>query len=531
MRGSVWTGRAAAPGLAIVIAGVVLLLCVTLNVVTLRSEPPLHSDEAWLASSIWSLLDGGTMGPTVIRGVGVVDDGPNMWQPKAGSFHLILAGLADSDSLITYRIAALLVGLAALAVFIATLRRETGTAVALAATAGLAISYGFWTASHYVRWDSLAILMTTALMAHLMRGPPTLRAAIVAGLLLGLASDVQFSVLAGFPAALMLVGWERDGRWRRMGAMSGAAGLVIAAVTALRTLPDRDLSRLQYDALYGDSYTIPLSKALSELSLGPLLDEWDRYRLWFSAPFEPPFITPVGVGLMFLAAAAMAGIALGVWSVRARTYPRAAVPVFLLVSHLLGIALIAGNRATLMPAWFALPYAFATMALVAVAVSRRLSPLVPTLVFSAFAVGLAVLAIRDARQTPDQPPLDKGLERQLRAATQGAGTVMGEHTYWFAFRDDRLRSNSNIYLQQTVQGGTFEEAFAAVCPDALIYDDTWRSRFPPARQTAFPTLAPSDPADQQRLEAILAARYRRVLSTVVDGTRVAVWRRTTTACA
>ena len=62
--------------------------------------------------------------------------------------------------------------------FALTLRGRYGTATATLAGSALPFTWGFFSASHYIRWDSLGFLVSCAVLGVLIRGAPGLRASL-----------------------------------------------------------------------------------------------------------------------------------------------------------------------------------------------------------------------------------------------------------------------------------------------------------------------------------------------------------------
>ena len=76
------------------------------------------------------------------------------------------------------------------------------------------------------------------------------------------------------------------------------------------------------------------------------------------------------------------------------------------------------------------------------------------------------------------------------------------------------------------------QAFNRLCSDVVIYDDIWSSRYPQAAQFGkrFPSMAPTDPAEQQALEALLQKEYRLGLAVAINGRNIQFWHRIPGAC-
>jgi hypothetical protein len=572
------------PRIARVLPGAILAAALLFGLVTLTWYPAVYGDEAYIGSTAWSLLHGEGFRPSIATGAGVFDNGIDLWAPRLGTAPFVLAELVGPTSLTAYRLAAWLVGLAAIGIFGWPMRELAGRRITIAACAALAATWGYFSASHLVRWDSLAIAFAALLLAILVRAP-TPRRALMVGALIGLSFDVSVSISAVTPAAVLLVGWRRDGRWRRLGLMAAGMAAMAAFYYAHHVLPDPDVSSLQYDAIYGSTYKLPLAKALEEGDLSPLLDEGRRYRYMWELGAAPR------AGLLTVGAAVLAALAM--LTSLSRAYPARAVPGILLLSHLGGLILIQGNKAPI-GAWYALPYAIAAIAVAVLVLAERnwrplsapppirrralmagLGALVAlpfaaeirhfdpaifpgslliglllvaaTATVAAFAVrtdgdnwtarepvvalllalaiGAGATTFADARRAPPEPAAGAELERELSAQVGPGESVMGEWLYWWAVRDDRFRFNSAIWLNEFTRGESFESTFARLCPDVVILDDIWLSRYDQTEVFGkiFPTQAPTDPAEREQLRGLLRRDFRKRATLNVDDRMVEVW--------
>ncbi len=555
-----------------------------LGLFTLTTFPIVYGDEAYISSTVSGFVGGDAFRPTIAVGAGVFDDGFDIWAPKLGTSPFVLAELLGPTSLGWFRLVAWLIGLAAIGVFAYGVRALAGWRVAVAAGAALAASFGFYTASHYVRWDSLAFVMTSLLFALLVRAPGPRRSFLI-GALIGLSFDVSVTISAATPAVALLVGWEREGRGRRLAMLAAGIAALGAVYYAQHVLVDPSLSDRQYDAIYAPTYGLPLIEALRDGDLSLLLDESRRYDYMWEAVSASRGV------LLTLAAGVIAAIALVAGS--NRSYPRAAVPGFLLIGHLLGLVLISGNKAPIM-AWYALPYAIAAIAvalallpqrrwswfealprgsrrglMVVVAVlvaapfahlvhrfgllTRNTSAVWPLLLIAAaaavallaarvgsgwsakepavvvllaLALGASATTVADAYRTDEEPAATEELERAVRPFVRPGETVMGEWVYWWAFRDDRFKFNTQIWLSKYVHGESFERTFDRLCPDVVMLDELWLVRYLYIEGgKIFPTQAPTDPAERAQLRDLLHRDYGLRGEVEVDGRVIEFWER------
>ncbi len=89
------------------------------------------------------------------------------------------------------RFAAFLLGVVALLVFVIGLRGRYGMPVAAMAGLALSAAWGFFGSSHYVRWDSLAFVMSCTVLVVLIRRAPNARVALLLGLMFGVVPDIE----------------------------------------------------------------------------------------------------------------------------------------------------------------------------------------------------------------------------------------------------------------------------------------------------------------------------------------------------
>ena len=370
-------------------------------------------------------------------GGGPYDHGAlDWWLPRLGTAPFIVAQAIAGPSFWAYRFAAWLIAVAALVVFVAGMRRRYGLTTALFAGLALSLTWGFFSASHYIRWDSLAFLVAGVVLAVFIRGAPGRRAAIGIGALLGLMPDVEGAVLAVFPAVVLLLAWERPDRFARLARFALAFGGGVLVAIALHGFPYFRDDGGQWERVYAPAYKIPLEHALSLHSLAPIRGEKLRWELMRHGLLGDR----LGLYVLILGVSAFA-LVLCVRRAR-RTYPAHLVPGLLLTSHLAGLALIAPNKPPI-HAWYALPFAIAAIVEVLRQFSgRRWIP----------AVGMCVLAlllvpgIREMRNvTPAEPIFTSQFEQAARASVRPGESVLGDYVYWWGFKDVDYHWNSWIW--------------------------------------------------------------------------------------
>lgn len=561
----------------------VLVTAIAVSATTLLRAPIVYGDEPWIASEIASWVGGTGLRPSIFVGSGLYDHAQDIWNPYLGTLPFVFTAVVAPASLLAYRLTAFLIDLGALAAFGWALRAE-GRAIAAAACATLATSWGFFAASHYVRWDSLAFLIVALTLGLLQPSAPNPRRALVLGMLLGAAADVQLSVLAMVPGVAVLIGWERPGRRGRLIRFGGGlAGLLLLYVTAHYLVEPAEAQR-QFGLLLADTYRVPLQTALATGHVGALVSsEASRYQdMW---RYLSPGASAQFASLLILGAGALA---CGPVLARVRSpYPARGVAAVLMVSYVIGLALIQGNKTAGMYGWYALPLAIATLAsalrevpsgaqralgrpipmvglllgvgllaeLVLHIVPRRVAahhllhewvalplaiPLLAGLVARrrggrnpalAPLLGLALaggaFVIDDVRHT-QQVVSEPALAAAYRQTVHRGELVIGEPAFWWVDSTSRFRSNSLLWLAHRVRGRAPIDSLRMLCPDVVVYDDTWRDRY--LQHTAFPSVAPTDPAERPALESLLTRDYALTRAIIVAGDHIDFWRRRPTAC-
>lgn len=147
-------------------------------------------------------------------------------------------------------------------------------------------------------------------------------------------------------------------------------------------------------------------------------------------------------------------------------------------------------------------------------------------VLLALAVGASATTVADAYRTDEEPAATEELERAVRPFVRPGETVMGEWVYWWAFRDDSFKFNTQIWLSEYVHGESFERTFDRLCPDVVMLDDLWLARYVNiASGKIFPTQAPTDPAERAQLRALLKRDYALRGEVEVDGRAIQFWER------
>lgn len=339
------------------------MAALVLGAATLVRTPPSYGDEPWIASEINSFVHGSGLRPSIFTGSGLYDQAQDAWNPYLGTVAFMVTAVLVKPTLLAYRLAAFVIGLLALGTFAYALRRF-GTAVALAGTAALAMSWGFISASHYVRWDSLAFAMVAASLAMLLRGPPGRWTALCLGGLLGASLDVQASVLALVPGAAVLLAWQRAERWTRLALFGAALAAMFLAYFGVHYLSEPSEARRQWHLLLGSIYTPPLERAIQSGDPSALFrGESKRYDymtfgLSVGQYAEYGSLVTLAVG----AYASLLGLGRQRFLALRSGYPLGAVPAILFVSYLLGLPLLQGNKGAYMYAWYALPLAVAALA-------------------------------------------------------------------------------------------------------------------------------------------------------------------------
>ncbi|MHB8656697.1 MAG: hypothetical protein ACYC91_01885 [Solirubrobacteraceae bacterium] len=574
------------------IALAVLAVAVALGAATIMRTPAAYGDEPWIASEINNFVHAGGLRPSIFGGSGLYDHSQDVWSPYLGSLPFMLTALVSKPSLLAYRLTAFLVGLGALGVFALAFRRF-GVAIAAAATAALATSWGFIAASHYVRWDSLGFLVVAAVLAVLWRGPPGRRGALWLGVLLGASVDIQASLLALAPGVALLVGWQRQERWRRLGLFGGGLAALILIYFGVHYLPAPSEASRQWKILLAKPYVPPLERAFKRGDLSALYaGEWGRYSQMTDGLSGGKYAVYGGLVMICLGAlSSLWGLGRLRSRPRRRPYPAIAVPALLFGSYMLGLPLIQGNKASEMYGWYVLPLAIAAVValaagdrapvrsagrrapwallagllaiggLVALVVSVLPSQVVARgLVDEWFALPLAVAALLAMVSAANRrPTLDLAISPVLVLVIAGAGyflsdlpktsqyvtdprmiaawhryvpaseSVLAEPVFWWTDPSPRFRSDSTIYLSHAVYGWSFEQSLQHICPTIIAVDDVWLASY--HYKTDFPTVSPTNPAEEGLLTSLLGAHYVQIGSVSASGDHVTFWHRRALRCA
>jgi hypothetical protein len=498
-----------------------------LDIATLTRAPEPYGDEAWDGSIIWSFAHGHGLTMSMARGTGIYDGTFDYWVPRIWVGPELVAELVAGTSFTAYRAVSLVIALAALLMLWLGLRRHHDWWIAVLACSAVATTWAFFAAGHYVRWDCLTLLWATSIFTLLVWGPPTGRRALTIGLLIGVAPDFNVPTVALLPVAIALILWEPAGRRRR--AAFVASGLVagVAIYAGMHFLPSPHEARRQYGLVYATQYRLPLMSAFRDHSLSPILDERDRYRMLGYPPWrETRWFLLLGVAASIPALAT---------AFRRRRYPWRAVGAGLLLSQLAGLAVLYANRSPI--------YTVGAMAFAAAAVVDAL-----TLIRRPWHRSLAVLAVLGVctiaggraivdgiRASPAGAATNSNVSRLARALVPKNGIAIGDYVYWWLFRDERFRFNAMIWFDRYERGSSFAAAFHKACPDLVIYDDLWKSRYsdfgPDSLGRRYPALAPTDPHEEQKLEYLLSSEYRLVRRLKAGGRTLEFWRRKHATCA
>jgi hypothetical protein len=331
---------------------------------------------------------------------------------------------------------------------------------------------------------------------------------------------------------ILLLLWEQRGRLARLKffALGGAAGALVYG--SLHEFPWFGRDGGQFALVYGPVYKIPLERMLDERSLSPIWDEKLRYH--FMTHAFPADRLGFHVLVLGLAAAALALL----FGRPRAAYPVHLVPGLLLVSHLGGLALLQQNKSPI-HAWYALPYAIAAIAEAlrrlaqllpdSATLIRRLGPVVMLAILAAFQLR-AVIDVENL--TPREPIFGKQFPAVVKSAVHPGESVLGDFFYWWAFKDVDYHWNAWIWNYRWAHHATLDTAFNRLCPDVVLYDDVWNSRYLQVATfgVRFRNLAPTDPAEQGALHALLLREYTLARDVTLDGRNIQFWRRRAGAC-
>lgn len=568
------------PRLLIAFGGAMLAAAVALSIATLTTAPALFGDEAWYASTAWSAASGHGLEPSLASGGGVYDAVPDFWASRVASLPSVAAEAMFPTSLALHRGLVLATSLLALLVFGLAMRRLYGTGIALLSCSALAMTFGFYSASHWVRWDGMAILFTSTVLLLLVRSPRPLAAAGI-GLMIGIAPDFALAICGALPGVLVLCTWEREQRLLRIGALAGGVAIGGLMFALLHFTGGWSDAQHQYDVVYEPIYgRIPIFAALGEHSLSPLLAESDRYAQMAYEPFTGNFAVlsvgalamcivlarELGAGLRALAPAALVGVLFIGWALlrsqtpydplrylmgvlivvgfvamlvlgiralfHSRPYPGEAVSAFLLASMLVGYGLLLGYKGGTYVT-FCFPFAVgAIVAALRALAPAQLTTVVPVAGLVAGTLVATLFLVDQIRAVDSEPALDADLGATARQIVPEGDTVVGEWIYWWLYRDDRFRFNSDIWLQRWQHpSDSFADSFHRVCPDYVLLDDLWLQRY---RQVAlgrrFASQAPTEYGEKRKLLRLLNNEYRPVRQVRLDGRKLVFWHRSASAC-
>jgi hypothetical protein len=412
-------------GRVVAVAAVLaVVFSVGLDVATLTRAPEPYGDEAWVGSAVWSFTHGHGLRPAIAVGSGIYDGTFDHWIPRVGILPQIVAQLVAGTSFTAYRAGSLVVSLFGLGVLALGLRRRYGTSVAALAAAAAATTWIYFAASHYIRWDDVTFLWASTIFTLLVIGPPSPRRALAIGLLIGISPDFSVPTLALLPAAIACTAWGGRLRSRPTAALVAGFAIGLAAYVGMHFFPDIAAARRQYRLVYGSAYKLPILQALEQRSLAPIWAERERYRLMGLAPFR--------ASRLFLGAAVVAAVvALAALARRGREYPWTAVGSALLISQLVGLALLYANRA---PAYAIGALPFAAAALVeGLSVWPRFRTIAPA-VGLMIATALGGLALVNGIEQSDRGAATNGRVSELARSLVRPGQVaVGDYVYWWLF--------------------------------------------------------------------------------------------------
>ena len=571
-------GRHASSWRVILIALAILIAAIVLSAATLVRSPAVYGDEPWIASEIHSFVHGTGLRPTIFDGSGLYTGVQDAWNPYLGTAGFMVTALVAKPSLLAYRLTAFLISLGALGMFGWAFRRF-GLAVASAATAALAASWGFIAAAHYVRWDSLSFLIVATVLALLWRGPPGRRAALLLGILLGASLDVQASVLALVPGVALLLGWQREDRWRRLGVFGLGLSVLMLAYFGVHYFSEPAQATRQWNLLLANYYTLPLQRAIETANPGALFaGEIGRYGAMTRGLSVQTYAT-YGT-LVTLGVGAVATI-LGLARLRRRAvrlaYPSAAVPALLFASYVLGLPLIQGNKGAQMYAWYALPLAVAAVAalstggrtprpsssvrataILAAALAAEtglvllvLSGAVAGLGYEWYALPFVAVALAAAASSRlHRPPVEWACFPLLALAIVGGGyfisdlartrqpvtdprivaafhryvatsdSVMAEPAFWFLHPKVSFHSDFTLSQATTVSHRSPTQTIDRICPNVIVWDTQWLNYY----------RAAPNPSEQTALDNVLLNDYQSVGNVSAAGDNVIFYRRSATSC-
>jgi hypothetical protein len=271
-------------------------------------------------------------------------------------------------------------------------------------------------------------------------------------------------------------------------------------------------------------------------------------------------------------------------------YPHVAVPAILFATYLLGLPLIQGNRTAYMYAWYALPLAVASLAALAAsdrgsvrfAGARGFAVLVGALMaFAGLAVfvlnrlpghvvdyhliyewyalpfavaGLGgVLALWRREHSSEwatfpllalavaggcyfvselgkssQPVTDRRVVAAFHHYAPASESVLAEPVFWWVDPSPHFRSDSTIWLASAIHKWSFTASMHHICPAVIAVDDLWLNHY--HAMTSFPTLAPTNPAEEGTLKGMLNNEYVTVGYVAAAGDHVTFWRRRAAEC-
>jgi 4-amino-4-deoxy-L-arabinose transferase-like glycosyltransferase len=422
---------------------------------TLMRLPVPFVDEGWNAGRSWALLHTGR--PFGTMDSGVFERYPGYWTyfPLIGAAIHAAAIAVLGPTLFTMRLVSFLFGALVLLAVYAAGKRLYDNKVGMIAVVITALSVPFVFISHLGRHDIIMMALGYWAFVLYLSGDPTRvpYRSFLAGLAIGLGLDIHANVVIFAPTIAFLYvleyGWRVIKSIRFWGYVAGGVvGLLWFLV--LHILPFPGTFFALFSLGNGSGRTPP---AANPLSLAPsLVDALGR-------------LGPITALLCLV------GLAVLLYR-RSRSDARLAA--FFIVLVLAFAAVVRGK-----PVFYVGLLVPAAGLLVAALIrklwtldwrSARLKLVVNSTVWE-LAAASALLTI--ASMIVFRPVEFESVLPEIRAAVPTSATVMGTQTYYFALPDQRYLSWEQLaYYRRDTPGSTLEDAFYAMRPDYLIFDNT-----------------------------------------------------------
>jgi 4-amino-4-deoxy-L-arabinose transferase-like glycosyltransferase len=287
----------------VAIVGVAVAILLVSVVPNLADHPVPTDDEVWVMSAAYKLAEEGVFGSDMFAGFFHADERYFFNMPLhhfavAASFKLFGAGILEA------RLVGVLYGVATLVLSYLLARRVYGIAaggLTLALLLFLRLNMGFDTGlplqelSSNMRYDLAPVPFLLTAVLILLGGATLLRVALV-GLLIGIATLLQFYGVFLLPVAVAFLWLEalpRQERMKLIGALVGAAALV--------GLPYGVYILSDYEDFAGQAGTIDRRADFTDPAfyVDNLIDEGDRFARPLAIPFafsevpagQDPFLT------------------------------------------------------------------------------------------------------------------------------------------------------------------------------------------------------------------------------------------------